>query len=56
MEVVVLAGQDVVTKEDLAAVGAMEEYPLRTLLIAPTPRAPGVIAMVGGIADLAITR
>ena len=56
MEVVVPAGQDMATKADLdAAVGAMKEYTLRTLLIALTPLYLGVIAMVIGIAGLYFT-
>jgi hypothetical protein len=56
MEVVVPAGQDMATKADLdAAVGAMKEYTLRTLLIALAPLYLGMIAMAIGIAGLYFT-
>jgi hypothetical protein len=56
MEVVVPAGQDMATKADLdAAIGAMKEYTLRTLLIALTPLYLGMIAMAIGIAGLYFT-
>jgi hypothetical protein len=46
MEVVVPAGQDMATKADLdAAVGAMKEYTLRTLLIALTPLYVGILGL-----------
>ena len=56
MEVVVPAGQDMATKADLdAAVGAMKEYTLRTLLIALTPLSLGMLGLAIGIAGLSIT-
>ena len=46
MEVVVPAGQDMATKADLdAAVSAMKEYTLRTLLIALAPLYLGVLGL-----------
>jgi hypothetical protein len=46
MEVVVPAGQDMATKADLdAAVGAMKEYMLRTLLIALAPLYLGMLGL-----------
>ncbi len=46
MEVVVPAGQDMATKADLdAAVSAMKEYSLRTLLIALAPLSLGILGL-----------
>jgi hypothetical protein len=46
MEVVVPAGQDMATKADIdAAVSAMKEYTLRTLLIALAPLYLGILGL-----------
>jgi hypothetical protein len=46
MEVVVPAGQDMATKADIdAAVGAMKEHTLRTLLIALAPLYLGMLGL-----------
>jgi len=56
MEVVVPAGQDMATKADLdAAVGAMKDHTLRTLLITLTPLHLGMLGLAIGIAGLCFT-
>jgi len=56
MEVVVPAGQDMATKEDLdAAVSSLKQYNLRTLLIALTPFYLGMLGLAIGIAGLYFT-
>ena len=56
MEVAVPAGQDMATKADLdAAVGAMKDYTLRTLLFALAPLYLGMLGLAIGIAGLSFT-